>query len=278
MASPQKENGFTAIANEIMDALIAAKLSGQDFKIALLIIRKTYGFNKQEDAVSLSQMVNATGMIKVRCSQVVNRLELMKILTVTENINGIGKKYKFNKDFDTWQTVNKKCNRLEKVKGTVTKKRNPPLMKSVTTKDTLTKDILQKTSKAVFVLPDWIPKEPWEAYLDMRVKIRKSITEHGKELVVIKLRKIMNDHEGSPEDVLNQSILNSWAGVFPIKPEGGNGNGKRHAGIKAWLERDVPKEYVPESRPEESEEVRQQRLEKIRDFTQTLGSGGRINA
>jgi len=144
MANPQKENGYTAIANEIMDALIAEKLSGQDFKITLLIIRKTYGFNKCEDAVSLSQMMKATGMIKVRCSQVVNRLELMKILTVTENINGIRKKYKFNKNFDTWQTVNKNINRYKKMKGTVNKKLNTPLMKSVTTKDTLTKDTLTK--------------------------------------------------------------------------------------------------------------------------------------
>lgn len=124
MAHPQKENGYTAIANEIMDALISVDLSGQDFKIALLIIRKTYGFNKCEDAVSLSQMMNATGMSKVRCSQVVNRLQLMKILTVTENINGIGKKYKFNKDFDIWETINKNVNRLEKTKLPVNKNIN----------------------------------------------------------------------------------------------------------------------------------------------------------
>jgi phage replication O-like protein O len=149
MANPQKENGFTAIANEIMDALIAADLSGQDFKIALLIIRKTYGFNKTEDAVSLSQMMKATTMCKIRCSQVVNRLELMKILTVTENINGIGKKYKFNKDFDTWQTVNKNINRYKKMKGTVNEKRNRPLMKTLTTKDTLTKDTLTKDNTPI---------------------------------------------------------------------------------------------------------------------------------
>jgi phage replication O-like protein O len=124
MANPQKEDGYTAIANEIMDALISSDLSGQDFKIALLIIRKTYGFNKCEDAVSLSQMMESTGMCKIRCSQVVNRLQLMKILTVTENINGIGKKYKFNKNFDIWETVNKNINRLEKTKLTVNKNIN----------------------------------------------------------------------------------------------------------------------------------------------------------
>jgi phage replication O-like protein O len=141
MANPQKENGYTAIANDIMDALISFDMSGQDFKIALLILRKTYGYNKCEDAVSLSQMQIATGMGKIRCSQVVTRLQLMKILTVTENINGIGKKYKFNKDFETWGTVSKNINRLEKVKSTVNVLRKIPLMKSVTTKDNIQKTI-----------------------------------------------------------------------------------------------------------------------------------------
>ncbi|HOR83012.1 MAG TPA: replication protein [Bacteroidales bacterium] len=148
MANPQKENGYTAIANEIMDALISTDLSGQDFKVALLIIRKTYGFNKIEDAVSLTQMMNATGMSKIRCSQVVNRLELMKILTVTQNINGIGKKYKFNKDFENWITVKENINRYKKTKQTVKVLRNIPLRKTLTTKDNITKDNIQKTRSA----------------------------------------------------------------------------------------------------------------------------------
>lgn len=144
MADVQLENGYTKIANMILDALIATDISGQALRIALLIIRKTYGFNKTEDAVSLSQMVKATGKSKTRCSQVVRRLELMNILTVTENINGIGKKYKFNKDFEQWKTVNKNINRYEKVKETVNKKRNRPLMKTLTTKETITKETITK--------------------------------------------------------------------------------------------------------------------------------------
>lgn len=140
MANPQKENGYTAIANEIIDALIASNLSGQEFKISLLIIRKTYGFHKTEDAVSLTQMMAATGISKIRCSQVVNRLQLMKILTVTENINGIGKKYKFNKDFETWNTVNENINRYRKPKPTVNVLRSEPLMSTLTTKERSTKE------------------------------------------------------------------------------------------------------------------------------------------
>lgn len=113
MASPQIENGFTKIANEIMDALIRQQdLSGQELRVSLFILRKTWGFNKKEDYISLSQIGKAIQASKIRCSQIVNSLQLMKILTVKENINGKTKKYMFNKDYEQWNTVNKKLNRL----------------------------------------------------------------------------------------------------------------------------------------------------------------------
>lgn len=255
MANPQKENGYTAIANEIMDELISCEMSGQEFKIALLIIRKTYGFNKTDDAVSLSQMVAATGMGKIRCSQVVNRLQLMKILTVTENINGIGKKYKFNKDFETWETVEpllktltvkKNINGIEidKQKNkqiqednpplmktlTVNEKRNRPLMKTVTTKDTITKDNIQKTKKkdsVPFILPSWIPPEIWEAYLDVRNKKRAAKTDNALRLVVQELEKLQRTHKQDPVEILKKSIRSGWTDVYPLKPQDISNNGNQ---------------------------------------------------
>lgn len=150
MASPQKEYGYTSIANEIMDALVSVNMSGHEFRLALFIMRKTYGYNKCEDAIALSQMMKAAGLSKVRCSQIINRLELRKIVTVTEKCNGLTKKYKFNKDFEQWVTVTEKCNGYRKVKQGVTEKRNAPLQKSVTTKDNITKDNIQITADADF--------------------------------------------------------------------------------------------------------------------------------
>lgn len=152
MDSPQLENGYTKIANEIMEALIATNISGQSLRLTLLIIRKTYGYNKKDDKISLTQMVRATGICKIRCSQVVRQLEKMNILTVSENINGIGKRYSFNKYYNTWRTVNKNINRYKKVKETVNENINPPLIKTLTTKEnikeTLTKENIKLHSSA----------------------------------------------------------------------------------------------------------------------------------
>lgn len=108
MANPQCEDGFTKIANELLEALIRADLSGHCFRIALLIIRKTYGFGKLNDLISLSQMAKMSGLSVSRCSQIVNLLEGRNIATVSDYCNGLTKKYSFNKDFETWKTISKK--------------------------------------------------------------------------------------------------------------------------------------------------------------------------
>lgn len=230
MANPQKEDGYTPIANEIMDALVATDLSGQDFKITLLIIRKTYGYNKCEDAVSLSQMEEATGMGRIRCSQVVNRLQLMKILTVTENINGIGKKYKLNKDFEKWGTVKKNINRLEKTKNTVNENINH---KRQSTKD---RESIKRQPETVVEYPDWLPAATFQEYQSSRKKKLKPVSY---DRFFKKLRRLADSSRASPEDILDQSIANGWEGIFELKSGGGgngNGNGKgsrTHGGPRA---------------------------------------------
>jgi len=160
MANPQKEYGYTAIANEILDEILKRPFSGHEFRMLFLIIRKTYGFNKTEDSISLSQMMKSLGLSRVRCSQVINRLQLQKIVTVTEYINGIVKKYKFNKNFEQWCSVTKKCNSYRKVKSTVTLLRNQPLQKSERTKDNITKDTITKDKAMMKIeFPDWLPRE-----------------------------------------------------------------------------------------------------------------------
>ena len=47
MASPQKENGYTTIANELLEAIYGRKFSASQIKILLIILRFTYGFNRK---------------------------------------------------------------------------------------------------------------------------------------------------------------------------------------------------------------------------------------
>src|SRR4051812_4004780 len=85
MTNPQKENGYTGIANEIVDALCKTNLSPHEGRIVWCVFRKTYGFNKKDDWISLSQLVEMTGMHKAHVSQAKRKLLDRKIVTQTGN-------------------------------------------------------------------------------------------------------------------------------------------------------------------------------------------------
>lgn len=114
MANPQLEDGYLKIANTIVDNLISVNLSSQELRAALFVIRKTYGYNKKWDKISLSQFQKAINVrSKSQMSGVINSLLFRKILTVQENLNGQVKEYRFNKDFEAWRTVHKNLNGVQ---------------------------------------------------------------------------------------------------------------------------------------------------------------------
>lgn len=106
MANPQKEDGYTAIANEIMDALCKIRIPGEERQVLDAILRKTYGWNKCEDAISLSQFVEMTGLKKPHIVRAIKNLILKNVIIKKDNENI--STYRFNKDFDHWQPLSKK--------------------------------------------------------------------------------------------------------------------------------------------------------------------------
>ena len=120
MASPQKENGYTAIANELMDALIKNRVPGEQMQCFLFIARKTWGWNKKSDDISLSQFVESTGICKPHVCRALNYLFGKCMISITKKGNGISG-YAIQKDFEKWKALPKKVTLPKKVKG-VTKK------------------------------------------------------------------------------------------------------------------------------------------------------------
>ncbi len=79
-----------------------------------------------------------------------------------------------------------------------------------------------------FILPDWIPEQDWNDWLEMRRKKRAHATK-GAMVEAVRILDGLRGQGFSPGDVLRQSTLRSWTGVFPIQPwyarPSGNGNG-----------------------------------------------------
>ena len=97
MANPQTENGFTKIANEVFEELVKTALLGSEFQICFLVIRKTYGFNKKEDRISLTQFEKGTNLSRPTVVKSLKNLVSRNILLRSENLI-----YKFNKDYESW--------------------------------------------------------------------------------------------------------------------------------------------------------------------------------
>ena len=68
-----------------------------------------------------------------------------------------------------------------------------------------------------FVLPEWMPKETWDAYLEVRNKKRATKTVYALNLIIKELLKIKAEYNQNPLDVLNKSIKSGWIDVFPLK-------------------------------------------------------------
>ena len=54
-------------------------------------------------------------------------------------------------------------------------------------------------------------------FLEMRKKIRKPATDRAVALLLDKVVKLSNGNEGVAIQILNQSTVNSWLGVYPLK-------------------------------------------------------------
>jgi phage replication O-like protein O len=143
---PQLEN-YTKIANELLEAIAAIRIPGEAMQILLVIIRKTCGYHKKKDAISLSQFASITGMKKPNVCRAVKKLLDMniikplskKIIKIIEKDNAYISEYELNKDFASWKPLSKKITLSKKIINVI-KKDNLPLSKKIPTKETITKE------------------------------------------------------------------------------------------------------------------------------------------
>lgn len=139
--NPQVEDGHVDIANGIVEALCRVQLSGYETRILWALFRKTYGWHKKEDRISLTQFQVLTGLPIPKISNTLNRLVLRKMVRVTENGNGKIKTYGFQKVFSLWQDLPEKVIPKSAIpeKG-ITENGSQGLPISASTKETITKE------------------------------------------------------------------------------------------------------------------------------------------
>jgi phage replication O-like protein O len=149
---------YTAIPTEIVDALCRTRIPGEQMQVLNVIMRKTYGWHKRHDAISLSQFVGMTGLCKPNVVRSIKGLVQKKIIIVIKNDKANTATYRVNEDISQWEPLSKSITLSKTITGII-KIDNKPLSKAIHTKET-TKETKTKESAAPY--PEFLIF--WSAY------------------------------------------------------------------------------------------------------------------
>lgn len=104
MANPQKENGYTTIANELVEVLSKSNFSGTQLRIILFVMRYTYGFNRKTAKLSNKFISEGTGIHHISVSREVKNLVEQNVLIEAEKPTfNSARVLGVNKNYDSWQ-------------------------------------------------------------------------------------------------------------------------------------------------------------------------------
>jgi len=103
MASPQLGNGFSRIANELLEAIMSYPFGGSQLRILLAVGRECYGRNGGRKLAPLSygQIATATGLNLRTVQREVTRLLEGDVLV--RQSRGVDRLYGLQKNYDRWK-------------------------------------------------------------------------------------------------------------------------------------------------------------------------------
>lgn len=255
------DDGFTRIANELLEAVMHAGLSQHQLLVFMAVMRKTYGFNKKSDWVSNEQLSELTGILPHKCSAAKSVLVKRGILTQTGRVIGI------NKTVSEWSSLPvkgtekkpylKKVTLPESGKKSLPESGNAYYPNKVNTKDKHTKDNKDninnppKSPRAVSFdalavqLPDWLSAEIWSSWVAYRRDLKKPIKSQQTVTQAINLLDRCRLNGYSPEEIINQSIANGWQGLF--EPKGARPQRRQESRVtERFADKDYGKTEIPD--------------------------------
>jgi phage replication O-like protein O len=107
MANPQLGNGYTPIANEIVEALWKVNLSAYESRVLWYLFRRTYGWQKKTDFIALSQFSKHIGLDRRLIHRALNGLSSKKMIVIYKDDRG-RVSYGFQKNYEHWKVSSKK--------------------------------------------------------------------------------------------------------------------------------------------------------------------------
>ena len=258
---PQTEDGFTRIANELLEAICFADLSKRQYKIMLSLIRQTYGYGKKTDDITISQLADKTGMALSHASATVKELITMQVITFSGN-GQHGKILSINKHYDTWEVTETVSYRNGNVTKTVSEcyqngnnglpKRSFEVTETVNTIDNPKRksqkiipiEKAQPKKPAAVICPQGVDGQVWADFLLLRKTKKASLTE-----TALKTISREADKAGvSLQTALETCCARGWVGFKADWVTTLARGSPKKAGIEKYLDnfRDIEKEFENE--------------------------------
>lgn len=222
------DNGYTRIANELLEAIASADLTARQLKLMLAYVRKTYGFNKKMDRIADEQISQLTGLSRQNVNKAKKELISMNCLIYEGSQIGINKEvsaWRFSKCLQVSNLVSKPETK------TVSKLETLPVSKPETHKRHSSKDKKEsnkpplspkwETSKfnpLDIPVPDFLDSKSWAEWVEYRRKSGKAIKTENTVTKAFKLLRQCFDEGHDPTEIIDASIANGYQGLF--KPKG----------------------------------------------------------
>ena len=248
---PQVEDGFVRIANELFDAILLKLNSYRHTKVALAIVRKTYGYRKKEDDITISQLAELTGIHRNHVGAALKALEQMRVINpVRAGRHGL--MIGINKHFDQWQEepikgrgkATKSVASSTKLVAVSTKsvasdsnqiscKTQPNQLQDATKsvensnqnvahnrqpqQTTPTDNPNRKGRKPAAqdlpLAPGWMPAKEWADFVEHRKQVKHPLTGLAAERLIAKIARL-REAGYCPTKLIDAAIRNGWRDVF----------------------------------------------------------------
>jgi phage replication O-like protein O len=219
MANPQKENGHTSIANELLEVMAKTYFSSYEIQIIFAIFRKTYGWNKTEDWITTTQISEMTDIARSHVSRTIKKLLDRNMLVKN------GKKLSFQKDYEKWQKLPKQVTNKTEKKLPIQDTKLPKQVHKVTQigtkllpKQVHTKEKKETIQKKLYKRKGDVFIKTLNNFKTMRNKIKKPMTDKAESMLITRLEKLSPDVDTQIK-IMEQSIFHCWQDVYHLKKE-----------------------------------------------------------
>lgn len=195
------------VPNALVDDLLS-ELSGSELKCYLFIVRKTRGWQKASDAISISQFVEGTKLSNRQIIDSCNRL--VELGLVVQKTGQRGVKI-FTLD-SCEKFTSEKSSHVKKVQATSEKSSQVLVKKVHTQKDTSLNTLIQKTNniprEAQLKKPDQVSEQVWKDFTKHRKTKKAPLTQTALDGII----REANLAGWTLEAALTECLERGWQG------------------------------------------------------------------